>query len=97
MTIKVIVELKAYPGRRDELRAAFESMLAAHGSDLPGFLGSSRYEKLDDPDVLVEIADWVSAEAREAHMKDAAAAGTYAPLLALVAEPFRVAVLSALA
>lgn len=97
MTIKVIVELKAQPGRRDELRAVFESMLAAHGSDLPGFLGSRRYEKLDDPDVLVEIADWVSAGAREAHMKDAAAAGTYAPLLELVAEPFRVAVLSALA
>ncbi|MGE0308723.1 MAG: antibiotic biosynthesis monooxygenase family protein [Acidimicrobiia bacterium] len=97
MTIKVIVELKAHPGRRDELRAVFERMLAAHGSDLLGFLGSSRYEKLDDPDVLVEIADWVSAEAREAHMKDAAAAGTYAPLLELVTEPFRVAVLSALA
>ena len=97
MTIKVIVELKAHPGRRDELRAVFESMLAAHGSDLPGFLGSSRYEKLDDPDVLVEIADWVSAEAREAHIKDAAAAGSYAPLLELVAEPFRVTVLSALA
>jgi quinol monooxygenase YgiN len=97
MAIKVIVELKAHPGQRDELRAVFESMLAAHGSDLPGFLGSSRYEKLDDPDVLVEIADWVSVEAREAHMKDAAAAGTYAPLVEMVAEPFRVAVLSALA
>jgi hypothetical protein len=47
--------------------------------------------------VLVEIADWVSAEAREAHMKDAAAAGTYAPLVDMVAEPFRVSVLSALA
>ena len=75
MTIKVIVELRAHPGRRDELRTVFERMLAAHGSDQPGFLGSSRYEKLDDPDVLVEIADWMSAEARGAHMKDAAAAG----------------------
>ena len=97
MAIKVIVELTAHPGRRDELRAAFERMLAAHGSDLPGFLGSSRYEKLDDPDVLVEIADWESTEAREAHLKEAAAAGTYAPLLELVAEPFRVAVLRELA
>jgi quinol monooxygenase YgiN len=97
MTIKVIVELKAHPGRRDELRTVFESMLAAHGSDVPGFLGSRRYEELDDPDVLVEIAEWVSAQAREAHMKDAAAAGTYAPLLELVAQPFRVTVLSALA
>jgi len=93
MTIKVIVELKAHPGRRDELRAVFESMLATQGHGLMGFLGSSRYEKLDDPDVLVEIADWASAEAREEHMKEAAAAGTYTPLLELLAEPFRVAVL----
>ena len=96
MTIKVIVELKAHPGQRDELRAVFERMLAVHGSDLPGFLGSSRYEKLDDPDVLVEIAEWESAEAREAHLRDAAASGTYAPLRDMVAEPFRVAVLRAL-
>jgi quinol monooxygenase YgiN len=93
MTIKVIVELKAHSGQRDELRAVFERMLAVHGSDLPGFLGSNRYEKLDDPDVLVEIAEWESVEAREAHLKDAAASGTYAPLLDMVAEPFRVAVL----
>jgi quinol monooxygenase YgiN len=96
MAIKVIVELTAHPGRRDELRAAFERMLTEHGSDVPGFLGSSRYERFDDPDVLVEIADWESAEAREAHMKHAADAGTYAPLLDLVAAPFKVTVLSAL-
>ena len=96
MTIKVIVELKARPGRRDELRTVFESMLAAEGPGLVGFLGSSRYEKLDDPDVLVEIADWASAEAREEHMKEAAAAEMYTPLLELLAEPFRVAVLSQL-
>jgi hypothetical protein len=46
--------------------------------------------------VLVEIADWESAEAREEHMKEAAASGTYTPLLELLAEPFRVAVLSLL-
>ena len=32
MTIKVIVELKAHPGRRDELRAVFESMLSLERS-----------------------------------------------------------------
>ena len=96
MTIKVIVELKAHPGRRDTLRTVFESMLAAQGPGLVGFLGSSRYEKLDDPDVLVEIADWESAEAREEHMKEAAAVGMYTPLLELLAEPFRVAILGQL-
>ena len=97
MAIKVIVELKAHPGQRDELRAVFERMLATFGSDLPGFLGSSRYEKLDDPDVLVEIAEWESAEAREAHLQDAAASGAYAPLLDMVVEPFRVTVVRPLA
>jgi quinol monooxygenase YgiN len=51
---------------------------------------------LDDPDVLVEIADWESAEAREAHMHEAAATGAYAPLLELLAAPFRVTVISQL-
>lgn len=49
-----------------------------------------------DPDVLVEIADWESAEDREAHMKEAAATGTYAPLLELMAAPFRATVISQL-
>jgi hypothetical protein len=35
MTIKVIVELKAHPGQRDELRVVFERMLAVHGSNVP--------------------------------------------------------------
>ena len=97
MTIEVIVELKAHPGQRDRLRAVFEQMLEVHGSNVPGFLGSRRYEKIDDPDVLVEIAEWESTEAREAHMRDAAASGTYAPLVEMVAEPFRVSVLRPLA
>lgn len=97
MTIRVIVELKAHPGQRGQLRAVFEQMLEVHGSNLPGFVGSRRYEKLDDPDVLVEIAEWESTEARDAHMSDAAASGTYAPLVEMVAEPFRVTVLRPLA
>jgi hypothetical protein len=51
---------------------------------------------LDDPDVLVEIADWESAEAREAHMKEASATGAYAPLLELLGAPFRATVISQL-
>ena len=96
MAIKVIVELKARPGGREELRRVFEDMLAEHGSSALGYLGSTRYEVLDDPDMLVEIAEWESTEARDAHMREAAATGIYAPLADLVAEPFRVKVLSAL-
>ena len=47
-------------------------MVAEHGSGRRGFLGSTRYELLDNPDVLIEVADWESAEAREAHMQEVA-------------------------
>ena len=96
MAIKVIVELKAKPGRRDELKRLLESLIATQGQDQQGFLGSTRYEVLEDPDTLVEIADWESAQAREAHMQEAAATGAFAPLLELLAAPFRATVIRAL-
>ncbi|MFP5355590.1 MAG: hypothetical protein ACLGIK_10665 [Gemmatimonadota bacterium] len=48
---------------------------------------------IDAPDILVEIADWESAEARVAHMQEAAATGVYAPLLEMLAAPFRATVI----
>lgn len=96
MAIKAIIELRAQPGRRDELRALLDRLVAEGGSQ-PGFLGSNRYEVLDDPDALVEIADWDSAEAREAHLQEAAATGAYAQVFELLAAPFRATVLSRLA
>ena len=96
MAIKAIVELQAKPGRREELKRVLESLIATSGPGQNGFLGSTRYGVLDDPDVLVEIADWESAEAREAHLKEAAATGVYAPLLELLAAPFRATVVGQL-
>lgn len=92
MAIKVIVELQAVPGRRDELGRLLGAMVEKQGSGQRGFLGSTRYEVVDDPDTLVEIAEWESAEARAAHMEEAAATGAYAPLLELLAAPFRATV-----
>ena len=97
MAIKVIVELQAKPGMRAELKSLLESMVADQGPSQPGFLGSTRYEVLDNPDTLVEIADWESAEARVAHMEETAATGVYAPLIELLAAPFRATVISELA
>ena len=62
----------------------------------PGLLGSTRYEVLDNPDMLIEIAEWESAEARLAHMEEAAATGAYAPLLETLAAPFRITVIKPL-
>ena len=89
MAIKAIIELQAKPGQRDELKAFIEELVSKHGSGGQGFLGSTRFEVLDNPDMLVEIADWESVEAREAHMKEAAAKGIYAPLASMLAAPFR--------
>ena len=93
MAIKVIVELQANPGGRDELAALLERIVEREGPSQSGFLGSTRYEVPDNPDMLVEIAEWESAEARLAHMEEAAATGAYAPLLEMLAAPFRATVI----
>lgn len=94
--IKVIVELRAKPGKRSELRNLIESVSAKYGPAQPGFLGSTRYEVIDNPNILVEIADWASAEVRATAMQKALADGAYAPLEALLAAPFRATVISQL-
>ena len=92
MAIKVIVELQAKPGHRTELKSLLESIVANYGPSERGFLGSTRYEVLDNPDILVEIADWASAEVRAAHMQEAATEA-YGPLIEMLAAPFRATVI----
>ena len=91
--IKVIVELHAKPGRRTELMNLLESVAVKYGSGQPGFLGSLQYEVIDNPDILVEIADWASAEMRATAMQQAMSDGAYAPLEELLAAPFRATVI----
>ena len=93
MTIKVIVELQAKSGKRTELKSLLESVVAKYGSVQPGFLGSLQYEVIDNPDILVEIADWTSAEVRATAMQQAMNDGAYAPLEDLLASPFRATVI----
>ena len=93
MAIKVIVELHAKPGRRTELKNLLESVVAKYASVQPGFLGSLQYEVIDNPDILVEIADWASADVRATVMQQAMNAGAYAPLEDLLAAPFRATVI----
>ena len=91
VTVKVVVELKAKPGRRDELRSLIEELAAR---DRPSdYHGSTYYESVDDPDLLIDIADWESPEARTAHLAKAMAAGSYGPVLELLDAPFRATVI----
>jgi len=96
VAIKVIVELQAKSCKRAELENLLESVAAKYGPGQPGFLGSLRYEVLDNPNILVEIADWASAEVRATTMQQAMADGVYAPLEELLAAPFRATVIKQL-
>jgi quinol monooxygenase YgiN len=91
VAVKVIVELKAKPGRRDEMRSLIEELATR---DRPSdYHGSTYYESLDDPDLLIDIADWESPEARTTHLAKAMAEGAYGPVLELLAGPFRATVI----
>jgi len=93
MAIKVIVEFQAKPGKLAELKILLESVLAKYGPGQPGFLGSTRYEVIDNPNMLVEVADWQSAEVRAVAMQEVMAAGAYAHLEELLAAPVRATVI----
>ena len=89
MAIRVIIEFQAKPGTRAELAGRLESIREALGPNIPGFRGSTLHEALDSPDVLVEIADWESADAQAAAVEQAVDSGVYAPVFELVAAPPR--------
>jgi quinol monooxygenase YgiN len=93
MGIKVIIEFTAKPGQRADLRRVLEDIIAKHGVGMPGYLGSTRYEVVDQPDMLVELAEWESVEMRNEHMKTATESGIFAPLTDLMGAPFRVTVI----
>ncbi len=95
MTVKIIVEMKAKPGQRDELKRLFDKLITEVGPTLQarGALGGTLYEVPDDPDMLVEIADWESVEARQAVMRDPATIEALEPGLQLLASPFKDTVL----
>ena len=88
MGIKVIVEFKVKSGQRDALLGLFEQMMT-EGPPMPGSLGATFYKAVDDPDMVVEIADWESAGAREAVYQEVEATGALAPMLELLAAPPR--------
>jgi quinol monooxygenase YgiN len=89
VAITVIVEFQAKPGVRAELASVLDGIMATVKPSVPGLEGSTIYEVLDSPDALVEIAEWSSAEAQEAAVRQAMESGVYAPLSELLVAPPR--------
>jgi quinol monooxygenase YgiN len=96
MSIKVIVELQVKPGKREQLLATLRAIGEEHGPRMSGYLGSTRYQALNNPDMLIEIAEWESAEAQKLHIEKATAGEMFAPLLEFVAAPFKATVIQEL-
>ena len=91
MAVKVIVEFQAKPGRRAELLSLMESLGEKFAPMIRdrGGLGFALYEVPGNPDMIVEIAEWETAEAREALVELAVASGAFAPMMELLAKPPR--------
>jgi quinol monooxygenase YgiN len=89
MPVKVIVELTVQPGRRDEFVTLLKGLMAEHSSAMhaAGWRGSVLHAVVDDPDKVVEISEWDSAEARDAAMQSDAM-GAFAPVFEMLAAPF---------
>jgi quinol monooxygenase YgiN len=84
------VELRLHDptGRRDEFVDMFESLVGHHMSMVraAGCSVVTLYSVVDDPDKAVEIADWESADAREASQTNEEWR-VFAPRFELVAAP----------
>lgn len=88
MAIKTIIELQAKPGKRDELVKAMDNVLTSMKA-AKGFLGMTRYEVIDNPDSLIEIAEWESPEARQTWLEQSMVTGSLNNLMGTLGVPFK--------
>jgi quinol monooxygenase YgiN len=86
--VKAISTFTVQPGRRREFVTQFASLASQHLASLraAGCLDSTLYAAIDDPDTAIEIADWESADARDAMMQSETMAA-FAPIFELLAAP----------
>ncbi len=86
MAIKSIVEMKAKPGRRDELLRTLQQMSAV---DAPGFIAAQHYRNFEGEDTVIGIYDWKSNEERVA-WSQSVDPGTREQLMDVLATPMRI-------
>jgi len=88
MAIKSIVEMKAKPGRRDELLSTLQQMQRSAG-DAPGFIAAQHCRNIEDEDTIIGIYDWKSEGERLA-WSQSLAPGMRKQLMELLATPMRI-------
>jgi quinol monooxygenase YgiN len=88
VAIKTIIELQAKPGKRDELVRTMDRLIVTM-RDVPGFLAITRQEVLEDPNKLVEIAEWDTPEARQTWLDRSTESGDLGPLMEILGALFK--------
>lgn len=88
MTIKAIIELQARPGKREEVLKALQAVHESRKNS-PGFIGASRFEVIDDPDSVIEIAEWESPVARQTWLEQSMNSGVMNRLVETLGVPFK--------
>lgn len=88
MAIKTIIELQAKPGERDQLVKAMDNVLTIM-KEAKDFIGITRYEVIDNPDSLIEIAEWETAEARQKWLEQSMVTGSLSSLMGTLGVPFK--------
>jgi quinol monooxygenase YgiN len=95
--VKVLVKLTLQEGRRGEFVQQYEALSREHETSMraAGWLGSTMFGAVGAPETVIEIAEWESAEAREAVLNSSLMEG-FAPLFEMMAAPFEATVLEQL-
>jgi hypothetical protein len=65
----VAIELETKPGGRAPLKSLMEQIVAEKGPSQNGSHGITRYEALDNPDLLIESADFQNHLSRHSWMR----------------------------
>ena len=88
MAIKNIVEMKAKPGRRDELLSTLQQMTVS-AVDAPCFIAAQHCRNLEDEDTIIGIYDWKSNDERLA-WSQSLDPGTREQLMDVLVTPMRI-------
>ena len=94
MTVTAIITFTAQPGQREAMAAAMHD-IAEQLPGVDGFVGITSYNAVDDPETIIELAEWESvaahgsfrAHAKETGLFDALGAVTVGPPEAIYVEP----------
>ncbi|MCX4097010.1 putative quinol monooxygenase [Nocardia sp. alder85J] len=86
MTVFVVAEFRAAPGREDRLRTALEAMIEPALSE-PGCLAYQPFVDPNDPAHLVAIGQWTGTAAWDAHLDSAHGRYLAGVLTGILAEP----------